>query len=189
MLSEEEVFFLWYLEELQEAEYVDKFTSKPHSFKLSDKVVLNFVQQGKKSSKTVPKTLLHDHIYTPDFEIVWTKKADRVFTASGGNFLGLKIPFYTDGNYSCIEVKPEFDHKAMQRFFSLNQKWVYNSKGIFVQKIIPNKIFAATFTPKKVVEASKYKKDIPSRGIKAGDSKIKWPVKTLKQFVDGINQK
>ena len=61
----------------------------------------------------------------------------------------------------------------MTRLFSINQKWMYSEHGIYIQKVIPQKLFADTFTPKRYL--------MTDGGGQA--RKIKWDVKSLEEFV------
>lgn len=56
---------------------------------------------------------------------------------------------------SFIEVKPSFDQNNMTRLAVLNQKWVFEKFGLFINIVIPEKLFAKTFTPKRYLTCDK----------------------------------
>ena len=110
------------------------------------------------------KRLIREHSYTPDFRIIWAKKANGVFYASiyGQAYL-ISTPFITTAaNVGFVEIKPAFSRFNSQREFSINQKWLYQRYGTFCQKIIiankKNSLFDTTFTPAKYLLTEKTKK-------------------------------
>lgn len=136
--SKEELYFSWWLDELKDKGYVLEYQRcKPYVLSHPiDKHVL-----GKK---------LEGHEYTPDFVVKWACKAFKVF------YGGDSPTIITDGNYesvldgdneSIIEIKPSFDANNMTRLFRLNQKWMYDAFNIYVNLIVPEKLFSKTFCP------------------------------------------
>jgi hypothetical protein len=197
LLSDEELFFYYYLEELKEIGVVNNFNTKCKSFQLSPRVEYPFytIKKTKKgtTSKEEFKTVLNEHVYTPDFEVDWNFRSPYIHYFVSGRLNQLRnpyttypinkeIPFYSlsPQPYMCIEVKPAFDHQGMQRLFSVNQKWIYHNHKIYVQKIIPQTLFEKTFTPKKVINDPDM---IYKVGKNIGQSKIKWQIKTLEEFI------
>lgn len=118
--SKEEQWFSWWLDELKERGFI-KWYQRADTFRLSD---------ANKELK------LRVHEYTPDFMVDWTEE-------------GLKLAIIkpTDGNTSIVEIKPSFDAHNMTRLFKLNQKWVYDKTGIYIELVIPEKLFERTFCP------------------------------------------
>ena len=102
---------------------------------------------------------MQGHVYSPDFSIAWAEKARKIFFNVCGSKVDLyKSPFITDIFYShisIIEVKPVFDQNNMTRLFTINQKWMYQLHGVYVQKVVPVKLFEKTFTPKKYLLTDK----------------------------------
>jgi hypothetical protein len=64
-------------------------------------------------------------------------------------------PLYDRDAYSYIEVKPLFDQNNMTRLAVLNQKWVMDKFGAFINIVIPEKLFDKTFTPKRYFTCDK----------------------------------
>jgi hypothetical protein len=201
--SDGELYCYHFLTELKEAGYIDSFSYQPKSFNLSDKVQYPYVETKKlKTKEVVTKkqgTLLNAHEYTTDFKVIWIPKAKGIFYYTDEDELKLNnIPFianhpslsnhvkneffeyFLDTSY--IEIKPGFDKNGMTRLFTVNQKWVYQKYGIYVQKITPidNKkscLFKETFVPEKCLYTTKTKK------LKS----YKFKVRTLKEFLNEKN--
>jgi hypothetical protein len=118
--SKEEQWFSWWLDELKEKGLIQWYErSKPYN-----------LFNGEKELK------LRAHEYTPDFDIYWDE-----------DDLKKAILKPTSGALSIVEVKPSFDAHNMTRLFKLNQKWVYQKYGIYVELVIPEKLFEKTFCP------------------------------------------
>ncbi len=136
--SDDEKFFSYWLEELEEEGLIRGWELHPTSFRLFEGLTVEKNIQLKTKTKTVEKTLLQPHIYTADFIIRGKSDfLDSVFTRSG-----LEQYYY-------VEVKPPFDRYNMTRLFHVNQKWVYEKFGIYVNQVIINTLFKQTFVPVK----------------------------------------
>ena len=168
--SKEELYFSWFLDELKDNGYISHYEYECKSYNLSFKATYTEEKQLKTKTKTVSKHLLAGHVYTPDFKIKWDFKAFEHFTKA----YSLALPFWGNNQYqSIIEVKPVFDQNNMTRLFSINQKWMMAEHGIYVQKVIPQKLFKDTFTPKRYL--------ITDGGGQA--RRIKWKKRSLEEFV------
>ena len=199
--SKEERYFSYYVDELLEAGYLVSAEYHPTPFELCSETTV--LARTTKRNKSVDKSikLTGKHVYTADWRLIWNMNADvKMYWCEFDE----KSEFYSvevfhelpDGRVralSHVDVKGGFKGKNNNSAitFPINQKWVMDKFGIFVQKIIVStdkkSIFAKTFTPKKVVEEEVYKKDNIKRGIKAGDSKLKYKPISLEQYV--YNQK
>lgn len=155
--SKEETDVLKYLFELQDVGII-KSISRAESFVLSGKRVISYqiIKQLKKSSKIIDKEhiLIREHIYTPDFKVIFDQTKDMKFLwtlgISGPNNLPFFYNTYENGYpVVYIEVKPQFDQNNMSRLFKVSQKWMYEKYKLFVNLIIPTKLFESTFTPKE----------------------------------------
>ena len=144
--SKEEIYFVWYIEELQAAGYIDFFRYQPDPFSLFSPVKYNWIKPLKTKKKEMTTTLLQAHSYQADFEIIWNFKADGMFFTDNN----IKSrPFVSKYGISFFDVKPAHDMKNMTRLFHINQKWVHQRHGIYVQKIVPQELFKSTFTPER----------------------------------------
>lgn len=162
--SNEELYICWYLEELYSKGYIKEFTRQgAESYILSLKKDVSYIKKIKKRTNEIvhgSKVLLHSHIYTPDFDILWDKSAlGKFISLNEVEFALGRVPFYVhqaeDYLYSCIEVKPEWNAFNMTRLFTLNQKWVHDKWGVFVQMVQPVPLFKKTFTPNRYLLTDK----------------------------------
>lgn len=195
--SREEVWMAMWLEELRLAGYVDHWIkiSKPFIVLNAVKHEYNKIIQLKKSRKVETKefTLLNDLTYTPDFLVSWTEKGADRFVSIIGPGINPKSWFFTDCTFNpytitYIEVKPSFDQNGKTAKFSIIQKILWFVRGIFVDLIIPEKLFEGTFMPAEAMPEFKYKKKPTgkNKGIKGpGDWKTNYIPKTLNEFLDG----
>lgn len=180
--SKEEEYFFWYLEELEKAGFIEDIIPQYPVITLSDKKEHEVFKQLKTKRKYYNKTLLQEHVYTPDFTVVWKLDAFALIAGFLETYNEHKTPFYCKVNpfektrmnpSSIIEVKPSFDQNNMTRAFILNQKWIYDKHKVFVQLIKPVDLFKQTF--------------IPSRYIWTDGGtmrrKIKFKVRTLKEYL------
>lgn len=183
--SDEEMYFRWYLDELVSAEIVLRYAYQPASILLTKKV--NGLSMVNKPTKKDPDRLvekrslfLNPHVYTPDYIVVWSPLAVKYGLVSA---LGVEMqdslqvdlsdkeaPFRANkyGSsclYSVIDIKGAFARATNSTAitFPLNQKWVFDKYGLYVQKIIPNDtkgncLFAKTFTPKRFLIQNKTSK-------------------------------
>lgn len=148
--SNEEIEFYHWIQEAMEYGFIKDFSYNVKSYDLSPKVSVNIEKQLKTKTKIVSKHLLNAHIYTPDF----------IFE------VGEKFPLLEDkhGLYSpdgtfVIDVKGSFQLHDGSRSFSMNQKWMYDKYGIYVNKVIPKKFFSKTWVPEKCRFTEKTRKE------------------------------
>lgn len=166
--SKEEEYFSWYLNELLGSGHVKYWLHQHETYILAPKETYVYEKHLKTKIKKNESTLLREHVYTPDFLIVWDESARGMFCDSINGLVNLKkIPFTTNewsqgAAFSVIDIKPSFDRHNMTRLFTINQKWMYQRHNIFVQKIIitgkKTALFQTTFTPDKYLLTDKAKK-------------------------------
>ena len=147
--------------------FIVSYDYQPVPFILSNPAPYIYHKHLQTKVKPISQNLLAEHKYTADFRIDWAEKARGLFFNGFKDFVNLKkIPFIAaQRNISYIEIKPgtkgkaskrAFDPHSTLREFAINQKWVWQNYGIYVQKIIiSNKkqgIFAKTFTPVKYLK-------------------------------------
>lgn len=142
--SKHEEYFSWWLEELLDRKIVFEAFYEPKSYLLSNKLI-------KLNEKNKTKILLQEHKYTPDFEFQIYPEYIHLFN---------KMDFIISNDNLCvIEIKPKYNMNNMNRLFSVNQKWVWEKYGIYVQKIIVDDLFENTFIPKRYLKTDKLTKD------------------------------
>ena len=135
--SKEEIdFYKWALE-LQQSGYISKIIYHPEPLELSGRAVKTIEVKLKTKIKEKDKFLLNPHEYTADFILYPNEKFWE---------LGVKLEVSPDG-LIYIDVKGTWNKYESDTKFSINQKWVYQKYGIFVNKVIPKKLFKKSFAP------------------------------------------
>jgi hypothetical protein len=153
--SKEEIYFFWYLTELYNNGFIFQINYQPQTFTLADKQEYYWTQVLKTKTKQMLATILQGHDYTPDFLIIWSSRAqgilynksDDIFNFRKNVFVGKKYTYSQDVSF--IEVKAEFGKYNSFRWFTINQKWVYQKFGIYIQMVKPISLFKKTFTPER----------------------------------------
>jgi hypothetical protein len=133
--SGEEIDFYKWCEIAKELNLVDDFIYQPEGFVLSEKKTYKTIKTLKTKSKEIEKHLLHPHEYTPDFRLTISKNI---------------FPLYSNCLEFFVDVKGSFQQNDGARSFSINQKWVYDKYGVYINKVIPEKFFNLTFVPDNV---------------------------------------
>jgi hypothetical protein len=123
---------------------------EPESFLIIPKKTYFMQKQLKTKVKLVEKHLCASLTYTPDFSFRLTSEGARLFSKifekslhTSGTYLSVD-PIYVDTKGS---NNGRHDEKAL---FSIKQKIFYETHGIWAEKIIPDKLFKATFSPDSV---------------------------------------
>lgn len=133
--TEEHQFAAWLFEALQHG-LVSDIMYEPKSYPLSGRVSVPVEKKMKTKTKIVDKFLLHPHGYTPDFE----------FVIHHTNLLNHFIKIDGIGKV-VVDTKGSFNPHGGDRNFSVNRKWMYQVYGIYVNKIVPKKLFKSTWVP------------------------------------------
>lgn len=179
--TEEDYFYEWLLE-LQNNSYIDYIHSNKKSYKLN-KVVL-----AKAKLKKKQVTLIKQKTYTPDFIIRFTEKARGIFFYDNGDEKSSLFYCHNNRRLCYIDVKGSFTRNLTSSItFPDRQLLMYTRHNIYVNKVIPigkddKCLFAKTFTPTYVDKLEKYKVKPKDKTKSVGDSKLKFPVKTLSQY-------
>jgi len=159
--SKEELEFIYWLNECKDAGLIENYIYQPEEYLLFDKIVV--VKRVKKGKKEIDKdvTLLSAHIYSPDFSIKFTEKFNELYLKNDWNKF---FKFFNVNEQFICDIKGSFSRNGGDRSFSINQKWVYQKYGIYINKIVPVDLFKTTwvpelarFTPKKKQIVEKYK--------------------------------
>ena len=145
--SQEEIDFLNYCVESCNLGIFNDFEYQPQSFILSDAVKF-------KDTNNKEKTLFREHIYTPDFKILFNGIKYKNLSTE------FKIPLtnLSSINEIFIDVKGVFSRNDGGRSFSINQKWLYQRFKVYVYKLVPKKFFAKFGVPDSCVLTQKTKK-------------------------------
>ena len=130
----EKEFYAWLLES-EQAGLIQDIQYESQSFELISKKTIIIEKQLKTKTKTIEKTLLLAHSYTPDF----------VFKVSNERFKQL---FYAGSNNLCFtDIKGTWSNRGSLQEFSINKKLMFDRFNIYINKIIPADIFKKTFCP------------------------------------------
>lgn len=129
--QEERDFYEWLLE-AENHGLVSNIAYHGGQFELSGRATIDVQEQMKTKIKMVEKFLLHPHRYEPDFVFVWQ---------------GLFNPFTTLQNTTWVDVKGTFGKYGDTKQFRINQKWMFQKFGIYVNEVIPENLFKKTWLP------------------------------------------
>lgn len=148
--SNEELYFLYWCEELIKNKIILPNIERGKTFVLSEPALeqIEIIKQFKKGVKKLIKykKFLREHVYTNDFTIyIREDKIDLFNFKYAGNKIVNEISYLK----VYFEIKPFYDQNNMTRIFSINQKWVFDKYGQFINLFIPEKQFINTFFPKK----------------------------------------
>jgi len=191
--NKEELYFSYYLDELKKAGIIESYTYEEETFELSEDIKYSYNKVTKLKTKVKTeikeKSLLKPCTYTPDF-IIKMSISGRILgfmnRLEGMDNSTFKMSGPEPKCY--IDVKGVFAGRtnSTQYTFPLKQKWMYQKYGIYTNKIVPDKLFAQTFTPYKVIQEEVYRTNIPKRGIKKGDTKLKYQIITINEWLQKI---
>ncbi len=195
--SKEEMYFSWYLDELQQHGFIESYEYQPKVFRITDPIYAKQLIIGKKSTKIRTSMLLREHEYRADYSINWNRKGNGIFYALLSNILSgvlsdkfIETPFIANENndkyFSVVDVKGTYNQNDAYRRFAIDQKLVMQKFGIYVQKIIPspvisktgkmshpNALFIKTFVPNRYILTDK----------KTKTRKIKYEFRTIEQYL------
>jgi hypothetical protein len=151
--SDEEWFFYNWLVEARKHNLVSCIEYQPKKYELSERAAVTYEKKMKTKKKYVEKFLFHPHSYTPDFEFIVHPLLENFFVRSR----------YMQECEVIVDVKGSFNRYSDQKQFAINQKWVYAKYGVYIEKIVPEKLFKKTwcpkvcrYTPKKKQPVKKY---------------------------------
>lgn len=167
--SPEEFHFYSWLIEANQHGLVSNIKPHPYSFRLSERVTIPFDKHMKTKIKTVNKFILHPHVYTPDFAFCIENDKIRelnLFVENHGK----------NGKFMIVDVKGGFSKFGDSKQFSINQKWTWDKYGVYVQKIVPEKLFNGSWVPEVCRYTPKQRKP-----VKKYDG-----CKTIAEFVGGL---
>lgn len=88
------------------------------------------------------KSLLRQHSYTPDFIFEVTDNTFKnLFSSHDLIFHGKDGRLSKTSGKCYVDIKGTFNRFKSDSTFSLNQKWMWSSRNIFVNKLIPKLFF------------------------------------------------
>lgn len=196
--SQEELYFSWYLDELQLKGYIEKYEYEPAPYKIFNKAITSWEEQKKTKVNLRDAHLIDESEYTVDFRIYWTEKAKGVFIGGKPSwkrpyFLGCEFSPIFDKGISTIDVKGDvLAHQGRKNYgafsFPFKQKLMWLVNGIYVQKVVPIKLFRDTFVPKRYMftDSGKQTRKIT---IKKAGKRVMMEIRTLEEYVDMVKVK
>ncbi len=138
--SDEELEFYCWLKEAELNGLISGILFHPHTFDLSSKATIKLDKIMKTKIKTVDKFILRPHVYTPDFE--FCIESSLIYK------LNILVENKTiNRKFMLVDVKGTYSRYGDAKQFSINQKWVWDKYGIYVQKIVPEKLFLKSWVP------------------------------------------
>lgn len=156
-----EQYFEWYLQELKDFGYIKDFFREPETLVVAYKTTANKILRKKSIDKIVEIPLFPEIVLTYDYLIIWDKKAEYYFyeCIEPHNILfQLGMPLFIahqghlkirgedydldDTIYSYVDVKTltcitQFGGNSSSYTFPIKQRMLYDTFGIYVNKIIP----------------------------------------------------
>ena len=161
--SKEEIYFEWWLNELFALGYVNSY-KRAIQFKLLNKVdipTLKFKPTKKEPNRFLPSTknILKAWTYTPDYNILWNKKAENIFFTDIDTPIDSTVTTYfyakltLNGYLSVVDVKPIAFRAGVTSTsvkFPHIQKLMMNVYNMYINKACPTgkkSLYDKTFTP------------------------------------------
>ena len=145
MDSDEERHFYEWLIEAEKAGLVSDIEYPTGSFELAERASVKVKKQLKTKTKIVDKFLFHPHKYTPDFSFTW---------------LGSNSPFFTMLGTTWVDVKGTFNGHGDPKQFSINQKWMFDKFGLYINKVVPVDLFRKSWVPENCRYSPKMHKPV-----------------------------
>lgn len=194
--SDLELYFYWYLKELEVAGFVTNISYETSTFMLTEPYARDYLIKGARGPLNRSEHLLHKSSITSDFTFTFLPKAEGIF------YVGVEpinrpiktIPFRLSTedstNLEClVEVKSVQERSATTSNVSYpyKQKFCLEKYGKLIHKVKPyspqgrNCLFETTFTPELVLNKERYVKNC--KYGKKGASKIKFETRSLDEFL------
>lgn len=147
--SVEELFIKFWLDELEIEKAITDVTYEAVVFRLSEKAEYEKVveyttkKRKEKKQKIVKRKLKGSgHVYTPDFVFMPIHPdSERLFSFFHWGYVGGDpTRIYTD-------VKGGWMSRGDSGEFAVNRAWTFSKYGIWINKVVPEKLFKDTFAP------------------------------------------
>ena len=161
--SMDELYISWYLQELQDHGYIEKWAYEPETFQLGNgenllrKTSYEQLQTKVKESCLYPM-LIGKHEYTPDFKIKLNPKAEWIFFNFHSGVISETIPFILyKSMIGILEVKFEKGKfQGSKAKTNISRKWLLDKHDKFAQEIRYKELFVSSFTPKRYIEKKQW---------------------------------
>ena len=178
--SDAEKWILYWLYELQEAGYINSI-ERAKSYPLSDSISHTYDKKLKTKTIEQEEVILLPCSYSPDFQIFLSEEGQKLdifkslYSKEKLKEKG-KINLIHQAGRILIEVKGTQFRIAQDttELFRVEQKWLFQKHGIYVNLVQPDRLFPLTFTPEKFKYTEK-KKQL---------RKLKWETRSLQEFLN-----
>ena len=160
--SDEEFWVYCWLKEAEAHGLVSAIVYQPPPFLLCPRSSVTVRKELKTKTKMIDRFLFHPHEYTADFSFLVSSRISPLFVAP--EFTSEKV---------VIDVKGSFNMYGDPKQFSINQKWTWDKFGVYVEKIVPEKLFKKSWVP-EVCRYTPVKRDPVKKYIR---------VKTISEYV------
>ena len=164
--SDEEFFFYNWLLEGQENGLITDIDYQPEPYLLTPRATTTYNKIVRGKEKHVEKFLFNPHKYTTDFKFSVASSLKEYFIHS----------MYFDRCTIIVDIKGVFNKYGDPKQFSMNQKWVYDKYGVYVEKIVPDKFFKKTWCP-EICRYTPVKKNPVKKFIE---------IPTVQEFIENI---
>lgn len=148
--SDEEYFFYWWLVEGENAKCISDIRYQPKTYELSPRQIRDYEKQLKTKTKIVERFIFQPHSYTPDFSFRVSFPVSECFIFSK----------YFGESEITVDVKGTFNMYGDPKQFSINQKWMYEKFKVYIEKIVPEKLFEKSWCPEVARYSPKLKKPV-----------------------------
>jgi len=179
--SDIEYGFACWCEEMQQMGFITSFKIQPNEYLLMLDLDIKVDTQLKTKIRTENRPLLKQAVYTPDFEIEWDTikyvkfmesllwSIQKIFLQSNigvTKYLFLDECRQMEGISTVHDVKGTNDRRGAATAssalrFSYQQKLLMDTCNIYCSKLIPDKIYEATFVPTNWNKSPKTGKKFP----------------------------
>lgn len=161
--SPDELEFYHWLVEARDHGVIDRFNTDPETYLLTPDVRIECVKYLKTKTTHVIRQILKPHYYTPDFEF-WVTDPRVPY------FLGMySSTTASDTARYIVDVKNRaYSIYNNHREFSINQKLMFQTHGLYVPAVDPRKLFKRTFVPEEIRHSKNTKQKvvrIPFQGM------------------------
>lgn len=153
--NEEWCMFNW-IKEMKEHGLLLDYIYQPPSYELSPKYeYVSYPPNVNKKGEMKSKFLMHPHIYTADFKLVFDASNLKLMEYLSQAFK-IRTDDVKDGKLELvIDVKGTFMSNDGGRSFSINQKMMMMVHNVYVNKFIPKEAFKKLGVPKRCLTTMK----------------------------------
>lgn len=142
--TEEWEFWNWLLE-AEKHELVSDIEYHSKTFILSEKIEYPKVIHLKTKDKIIYPTLLNGCTYTPDFQFKIHSDVIREHIKKLHTVVYDKVIVDTKGSFGSSK-------NTAHATFPIKAKWMFQKHGLYIEKVVPGKLFKKTWVP----EAARY---------------------------------